>query len=79
MATDKRASAPKLPHGCGSWVLVERDFTGAGLGTAKGEYFSRKNADKLARIIAANPDAAARYELLTCAAWLGRINGRIAS
>jgi hypothetical protein len=64
------ARAPTLPAHCGSWVLVQREPR-----KAVQEMFSRKNADKMARILAANPDASRRYELVTAADWLRSING----
>ena len=63
------AHACKLPHGSGSWILLERATS-----KPKAEYFSKRNADKMARILAANPDAEARYELLDAGAALGRFN-----
>lgn len=58
--------APKLPPHCGSWILVQREPRRAVL-----ELFSQRNADKLARQVAADP--AQRYELLPACEWLGEV------
>lgn len=65
-------NAPTLPAGCNSWILVDRLAN-----KAHSEYFSRKNADKLARLIATEPDAARRYELLPAVDWLVRFNNNV--
>ena len=65
-------NACKLLDGSGSWILLERATS-----TPKAEYFSKRNADKMARILAANPDANARYELLDAGIALGRFNRSI--
>lgn len=65
--TTKTIKAPKLPHGCGSWVLIEREPPRAIL-----ETFSRKNADSLARQLA-SADTQGRYALLPASEWLGNL------
>lgn len=55
-------SAPALPHGCGSWVVVDRET-----GAAVLETFSRAVADRV---------NLARYEVLTALDYLARLNRR---
>jgi hypothetical protein len=53
---------PKLPHGCGSWIIVSKET-----GEAVFETYSRKVAQ------AVNQSS---YDVLTALEWLYRINQR---
>ena len=56
-------TAPALPKHCGSWVIVQ-----AGTNTPIRETFDKRVADHVARCMAD------RFEVLTEADWLARLN-----
>jgi len=56
------ASVPELEPHCGSWIVVSRDS-----GTPVFETFTRSVAERVNQT---------KYEVLTAAQWLGRLNTR---
>lgn len=59
-------AAPKLEPHCGSWVIVQ-----AGTNTPIRETFDQRIADHVAKHMPG------RFEVLTAAAWLARLNSLV--